>query len=186
MRKLLFALAMVAACGGDGDDGGGPGPNPTPTPQRVGDSIRNPAPFDSSLTVTFEDAGRTFIASIQPLEMFRGAAAVQRIRSDWGFASDPDPGFEFIVVRATFRLDHAAQQLHLFSFDFDAFTGDGAEYETCACIDPRPELEGDVFAGGTLEGWVTFAVRQSDQRPVMTFGRDFLTGRGGGWWKLYN
>jgi len=182
MHAGALCLALVSAgCGSETAEG----PDPTPTPG-IGFSTSNPAPFNTEVHLTFDDLAGRFTARIQPLRMLRGQAAVDRILQDWSTTGDPDPGFEMVTVQIRFHLETApsGRVYHLFEdISFDAFTA-GAESPLCGCLEPRPELGGDVLPGGTLEGWTTLQVHQDDPRPLLTFGRDAL-GRGGAWWKLY-
>ncbi|GAI91366.1 unnamed protein product, partial [marine sediment metagenome] len=41
-----------------------------------------------------------------------------------------------------------------------------------------------IYPGATHEGWGIFQVEAQDNKPLLTFGRDYK-GSGGIWWQLY-
>jgi len=95
-------------------------------------------------------------------------------------------GFEYILARVKF--EHKGRYVSdILQFDLGnaplqwvALSSELIEYERVSVSVPKPPLTGMVKPGGSVEGWVAFAVDKNDGGPVMVFDPDTggATGRG--------
>jgi hypothetical protein len=100
--------------------------------------------------------------TITVLETVRGNAAMEQLKAAGPNVKAPAAGFEYVLARIK-------------------LTGsDLTEYDRVSLTVPKPALAGLVKPGGSMEGWVGFAVAQKDSKPVMVFDPDTggATGRG--------
>ena len=105
-------------------------------------------------------------------------------------ADNPAPaaGFEYVLARIKFELkgrsvsDNLTFTLGNEPLQWVALASDLTEYPGVSdkVKAPKPALAGTVKPGGSMEGWVAFAVEKSDSKPVMVFDPDAggATGRG--------
>lgn len=103
------------------------------------------------------------------------------------FNDPPEPGFEYILAKIRFEYLAGPTPDTTFwvnTYDFDAISSTGVEYDWASVIEPDPSLDADLYPGASYEGWAAFEVAIDDSMPLMTFGR-YSNGTGGLWWKLY-
>jgi hypothetical protein len=160
---------------------------PTPVPTTgVGTARSTPAPVGTELTFTQSSWKGNIEAKIKLLEVIRGAEAWQRISAANMFNSSAPAGMEYILAKFRFdllKIDDPSAQYHLSSSDFTAVSSDGRDYDSKFVVTPSPALDAKLYQGSYTEGWLVFAVSQSDSRPVAVIGRD-SRGRGGIWFDL--
>jgi hypothetical protein len=125
--------------------------------------------------------------TITVLETVRGNAAMVQLKAADPSVKAPAAGFEYVLARVKFELkgryvsDNLSFDLGTEPLQWIALSGpDLSEYERVSLTVPKPALVGMVKPGGSLEGWVGFAVAQKDSKPVMVFDPDTggATGRG--------
>ena len=120
-------------------------------------------------------------------DLIRGNPAWQLILDANMFNDPPGPGFEYILAKVRFEYLEGPTPDTTFwatSYDFDAISSTGVEYDMPSVIEPDPSLNADLYPGASHEGWAAFEVAIVDSVPLMTFGR-YSDGTGGLWWKLY-
>ena len=125
--------------------------------------------------------------TITVLETVRGKEATDRLKAADPSLKAPAEGFDYILARIKFDFKGRYVSDNL-SFDLGddplqwvALSGsDFIEYDRVSVTVPKPALVGRVKPGGSMEGWVAFAVKQSDSKPIMVFDPDTggATGRG--------
>jgi len=102
--------------------------------------------------------------------------------------NDPAPlGFEHILVKI--RVEYLKGSTPDTTYDispvwFDVISSEGKELERASEVPPDPDLSSSIYPGATHEGWGIFQVEEQDNKPLLTFGRDYK-GSGGIWWQLY-
>ena len=125
--------------------------------------------------------------TITVLETVRGNAAMEQLKAASANVKPPAAGFEYVLARIKFELkgryvsDNLSFDLGTEPLQWIALTGsDLTEYDRVSVTVPKPALAGLVKPGGSMEGWVGFAVAQKDSKPVMVFDPDTggATGRG--------
>jgi hypothetical protein len=125
--------------------------------------------------------------TITVLETARGNAAMERLKAANPDVKAPAAGFEYVLARVKFDFkgryvsdkipfvlgDEPLQWVSLSGSDL-------TEYDHVSLPALKPALAGTVKPGDSMEGWVGFAVKQSDSKPVMVFDPDTggATGRG--------
>ena len=101
------------------------------------------------------------------------------------FNSAPKDGMEYIVAKVRVTIDSVSEDkaISLSEYSFDTYSSDNVEYDRASVVDPNPTFRGSVFAGGTLEGYITVQVNISDPAPKLVFGAKY-DGSGGIWFSL--
>ncbi len=114
-----------------------------------------------------------------------GEQAWEMIEAANMFNDEAPDGKEYIVAMIKADVhdveDNAA--LYLSDFSFDGFAGSNESLERASVVDPAPEFSGEIYAGGSLEGYVVFLVDQMDTAPKFVYGKDY-DGTGGIWFSL--
>lgn len=148
-------------------------------------SRNSPAPIGTAQSIQIDNWTEKYNASVVILEATRGAAAYNMLKEANQFNSPAEEGMEYIVVKARVSINSVSEDkaIHLSEYSFDAYSSDNVEYDTVIAVDPSPEFSGNVFAGGTLEGYFTVQVSQSDKAPKVVFGSNY-DGSGGIWFSL--
>ncbi|HTY61965.1 MAG TPA: hypothetical protein VMG30_06875 [Acidobacteriota bacterium] len=125
--------------------------------------------------------------TITVLETVRGNAAMDRLKAASPDVKAPESGFEYVLARIKFDFkgryvsDNLPFALGDEPLQWVALSGsDLTEYARVSVTVPKPALVGRIKPGSSMEGWVAFAVRQKDSKPVMVFDPDTggATGRG--------
>lgn len=146
---------------------------------------QNPAPINTAQTVTVNNILESYTATVSVTESFRGAEAWRRIQDANMFNAEAESGKEYILVKLKVTVDSASDDsaVSLSEYSFTAFSSDNVEYESPLIVPPSPAFDGDVYEGGTLEGYAVFLVDQSDHAPKLSFGTEY-NGAGGIWFSL--
>ena len=101
----------------------------------------------------------------------------------------PEPGFEYLlaIIRFEYLKGPTPDTQHRLSqVEFTAVSSDGKDYDKSVALGPAPRLSAELYPGASHEGSIAFLVMQNDDKPLVTFGRDYRNqGRGGVWWKLF-
>lgn len=148
-------------------------------------SRTNPAPVGTAQSIQIDTWSEKYNASVVILEAARGAEAYRILKEANQFNSPAEEGMEYIVVKARVSINSVAEDkaVRLSQFSFDAYSSDNVEYDEVFTVDPSPAFSGNVFAGGTLEGYFTVQVSASDKAPKLVFGAGY-DGSGGIWFSL--
>lgn len=149
-------------------------------------SRNSPAPIGTAQSIQVKTYSENYNASVVVLEAIRGQEAYNMLKEANEFwASEPDEGMEYIVVKARVSINSVSEDkaISLSQFSFDTYSSDNVEYKDVITIDPEPRFSGNVFEGGTLEGYFTVQVSQSDKAPKLVFGSKY-DGSGGIWFAL--
>ena len=153
-------------------------------------SPRNPAPIGAPVRSMIELGSvytNIYDIAITVLETVRGKEAMERLKTANPDIKMPAEGFDYVLARVKFdfRGRYVSDTLPFTLGDeplqWVALSGsDLTEYDHVSVSAPKPALVGTVKPGGTMEGWVAFAVKQNDSKPIMVFDPDTggATGRG--------
>jgi len=153
--------------------------NSSTNPADIGSRVRSMIELGSVYSNIYDIA-------ITVLETVRGEEAMKRLKAASTDNGAPPEGFEYLLARVKFELKgRAVSDTIPFDLGKDplqwvALTGDLMEYTGVTVTPPDPALVGRVQPGGSMEGWIAFAVNRSDKKPVMVFDPDTggATGRG--------
>jgi hypothetical protein len=152
-------------------------------------SSTNPAPIGSRVRSMIELGSvytNIYDIAITVLETVHGKEALDRLMAAGPDNKPPAESFEYVLARVRFELKGRAVSDKL-SFvlgneplQWVALSSDLMEYPGISVTVPKPALAGRVEAGGSLEGWLAFAVERKDSKPLMVFDPDAggATGRG--------
>ena len=123
-------------------------------------------------------------ARIAVLEVMRGEKAWETVKAADPSNRPPDPGMEYVVVRIRFEYEAQAgrdQSYGIRDEQFAAVSGEGKPYERPSAAPPAPALNGRLYPGDSLEGWIVLSVSVHDSKPLMTFGNNYNRI----WFRLY-
>ena len=151
---------------------------------------KNPAPVGSPVRSMIELGSvytNIYDITITVLETVRGKDAMDRLKAAAPDVKMPVAGFDYVLARVKFDFkgryvsDNIPFDIGNDPLQWVALSGaDLTEYDHVSVAAPKPALVGRIKPGSSLEGWVAFAVRQNDSKPVMVFDPDTggATGRG--------
>lgn len=113
-------------------------------------------------------------ATITLVEIVRGPEALRRIKAASSSNPDPAAGFEYILANMRFEMKaRGAPGDKTFdlarALQFTALSADFEEYAAPTLVLPKPELKRRIASGDKAEGWIAFAVRQGESKPLMLF-----------------
>ena len=113
-------------------------------------------------------------ATITLVEVVRGPEALKRLKVVSNSNPDPAAGFEYILANIRFEMKaRGAPGDKTFelgrTMQFSALSPQFEEYAAPSLVLPKPELKRRVASGEKAEGWIAFAVKQGDTRPLMFF-----------------
>jgi hypothetical protein len=140
-------------------------------PAEIGSPVRSLIELGSVYPSLYE-------ITITVLETARGESAMKRLRAADPDNAPPKAGFEYVLARVKFEMkrrnlnDNLPFILGRSPLQWVAFSSDMLEYEGISVTVPKPELKGTVRPDQAVEGWVAFAVEQSESKPVMVFDPD--------------
>jgi len=142
------------------------------SPAPIGTTVRSMIELGSVYTNIY-DIGITVLEAV-------------RKKADTDGAKLP-AGYDLVVARVKFDFkgrsvsDNLPFDLGSDPLQWVALSGsDLTEYEHVSVNAPDPRLAGRIKPGESKEGWVAFAVKQGDSKPIMVFDPDTggATGRG--------
>lgn len=153
-------------------------------------SPRNPAAIGTPVKSMIELGSvytNIYDIGITVLETVRGNQAMDRLKAADPKVPAPTAGFEYVLARVKFDFkgryisDNIPFVLGDEPLQWVSLSGsDLTEYDHVSIPAPKPALAGTLKPGNSMEGWVAFAVKQGDGKPVMVFDPDTggATGRG--------
>lgn len=140
-------------------------------------SRNNPAPLNTVQTYTQENEYllNDYSAAIRVMEAIRGDAAWEKIKEANMFNSEPEEGYEYVLVKVAFSVlsveDDAAHNVN--TYYFKTFSSNNEEMPGCYAVAPEPNLTGQLYAGGNTEGWVALQVKKDDPAPKLAYGQSY-------------
>jgi hypothetical protein len=160
----------------------------------AGSSSTCPVPLGATAKTTVE-RGDAYLSpeiynvEITMLEVIRGEAARERIRSQGVNDKPPKTGYEYVLVRIKFGYyqrgrRQGGEAYRLAEGQFAAVAADGKqEYELPAVLkQPQPPLTGRLFnPNETSEGWILLQVPKKEKEPRLIFKRKHIEGVYGIW-----
>jgi hypothetical protein len=160
---------------------------------------RNPAAVNTPVRSMIELGSvytNIYDITITVLEAVRGKDAMARLQAATPDVKAPAAGYDYVLARIKFDFkgryvsDNLPFELGDEPLQWVALSGaDFTEYDRVSVSVPKPALVGRIKPGSSAEGWVAFAVKQADAKPIMVFDPDTggATGRGKTvFFKLYN
>ena len=172
-RALLLAMILIPAAGVFAQ----------------GNSHTNLAAQDEPVISVVEIgavAASNYDVTITLLETLRGEEALGRLKAANAATPAAREGYEYLLARVRFELrgravsDKGVFDLGGSPFQWVANSADLRAYEGVTVSPPEPALQGPIKAGETREGWLAFAVEQSESQPILIFdpASGGATGRG--------
>ncbi len=119
------------------------------TPTNVGTDPNEPALVGQ--VVTAEDW------QLSVLEVYAAEDAWERIIEANQFNDPPEDGLVYILVKMRLRyigLEETGERVSLYNDMFILLDNNDNRYDSPSVVEPEPELDGRLFPGGTLEGWM--------------------------------
>ena len=149
-------------------------------------SRTNPAPLGEKQTITIDNGTTTYTATVEITDAERGYAAWKKIKAANVYNPEPEDGMEYILVKAKITIDKVDgdKAISINKYMFDAFSSNGEQYDFYdVTVVPAPEFKGDLYEGGSKEGYFTFLVDKKDDAPKLVFERN-SDGSGGLWFAI--
>lgn len=145
----------------------------------------NPAPIGTTQTIKIDEFTGKYTASVTVKEVIRGAEAWEKVKAANMFNKEPEAGMEYVLVKVSATVSDVADDasVSLTSGSFDFFATDYSSYPLTFVVSPDPAFGGDLYSGGTTEGYVCTQIKTDDATPTMVFGADY-SGKGGIWFAL--
>ncbi len=123
-------------------------------------------------------------AAVTVLEVVRGEKAWEMVRSADPSNKPPAGGMEYVAVRVRFEYGHQGGRDPSYGVRLEQFASvseTGKQYERPSTAPPKPVLNGRLYPGESLEGWIVLLVSADDAKPRMTFGNNYNRV----WFRLY-
>jgi hypothetical protein len=164
---------------------------------QTGSAPSTAAPSGTTLTGIIEcgegyTSHELYDMKITLVEVVRGEETWKRLREASSSNKPPQSGMEYLL--AQIRFEYRARGtpgtcIHeLTPAEFTAYSSTGEDYATPSVVAPKPELRKGLKSGDTFEGWVVFAVPQTDKAPLMSYsasdGGGAVEHGGGKWFSL--
>ena len=122
---------------------------------------------------------------ITVLEVVRGEKALALLKQASPSIQVPKSGLEYLLARIKFEFLAKTGNYGVSEDMFSATSPVGKEYDSFIVRQLKPSLNGRLYSGESLEGWVAFQVSSEDNKPLMTFGQGGIQGPGQVWFQLY-
>ncbi len=122
---------------------------------------------------------------ITVLEVLRGEQALALLKQASSSVQTPKSGLEYLLARIKFEFIAKTGNYGVSEDMFAATSPAGKEYDSFIVRQLKPSLNGRLYSGESLEGWVAFQVASEDHKPLMTFGQGGIQGPGRVWFQLY-
>ena len=178
-RFAVYMAGILALAAAVGLEPAAAQENSSTKPAAIGSRVRSMVELGSVYSNIYDIA-------ITVVETVRGPGALERLKAADPGNPAPRAGMEYVLARVKFELkgravsDTLSFTLGEAPLEWVALSEDLTEYERVPVKVPAPPLAGIVKPGGSVEGWVAFAVEAKDPKPVMVFDPDTggATGRG--------
>lgn len=178
-RFAVFMAGILALAAAIGLEPAAAQENSSTKPAAIGSRVRSMVELGSVYSNIYDIA-------ITVVDTVRGPGALERLKAADPGNPAPRAGMEYILARVKFELkgravsDTLTFTLGEAPLEWVALSEELTEYERVPVKVPAPPLAGIVKPGGSVEGWVAFAVEAKDPKPVMVFDPDTggATGRG--------
>jgi hypothetical protein len=145
----------------------------------------------ATTAITFGDAYASAVdwyeVKMTVLEVVRGDKALQRVKTASEANPAPPAGFEYLLARVKFEFsskDAPGNRNYVVRENQFLAVSNGTEYENAVLAQLKPALNGPVYAGDALEGWIAFLIKLTD-KPALTFKGAFSHSTGV-WLQLYS
>lgn len=148
-------------------------------------SRTNPAPVGTAQSVIIDNYSATYNISAVVQSVDRGEAAWSKIKAANMFNDEAKDGYEYVLAKIKVSVNSVSDDsaMYLSQASFTAFSSDNVEYGYASVVTPDPEFGGQVYAGGTCEGYAAFEVKKTDSAPKIVIGSDYK-GTGGIWFDI--
>jgi len=188
---LLFILVLPAvACGGSKEaekavaptntsvpvsvpaEGKEPGPTATPRPSPIPEPTATPKPVEPGHAYHSPASVGTSVQAddkveVTVLEVERQAS--DRIVQENMFNEPPAEGEEYIMAKAKVKYYGASDKtVRISPMTFRVTGSKGVLYDAPMLV-INDELEGEIFGGGELQGWLAFAVMEGEENLMLIY-----------------
>ncbi len=151
-------------------------------------SRMNPAPLNTVQTYTKTSewfAEDNYTVAIRVVETTRGEEAWKKIKEANRFNDEAPQGYEYVLAKIAYSVVNTKGDfaVSVNYYDFEAYSSNNEEMESCSVVEPEPQLGGKLYTGGNTEGYAVFLVKKDDANPKLAYGLDY-NGTGGIWFSL--
>jgi hypothetical protein len=164
-----------------------PAPTPTPAPSTVGLSKTNPASIGTTITYKPSDWAATMYGStykITLIEVKKGSDANSAMAAINQFYKPSSSSNDFLLAHFKIEVTDSSpadKSYKISSYsNFKAANSDGTKIYDSIFYSYDPKIDGEVYKGGSADGWVCLEVAKTDTIPLIVFVRDY-NGKDGIW-----
>jgi hypothetical protein len=105
---------------------------------------------------------------MQVKEISLGQAAYDKLLETNRFNDPPEPGMQYGLAYIWLRyMGPGEAAAYVSTYRFETLDSSGTVYERPSLVIPRPELLGDLYAGGEIEGWLAIQIPETETAPVL-------------------
>ena len=149
----------------------------------------NPAPINTVQRIVVDNYTEKYTADIRILETVRGEENIAKIRKSAVTDEKANEGYELLLAKVAFTVVEVSDDkaVDVSYSRFKPFTSSNVETDSAYLhMDGTAGfnwLSGNVYAGGTIEGYVVLQVKKDDPAPKVAYGINY-DGTNGVWFAL--
>jgi hypothetical protein len=202
----IIAIAVICGCSGTSSSNdqqksptsapvNAPTTAPTETPaattaaSSVGLSKTNPAPIGTTVTYTPSNWASTMYGStykITLVEVIKGSEANDLMADVNQFETPASKSDDFLLAKFKIEItgsspSDASYKINKY-LNFKATSSDGTRVYEDNLWSYDPSIEGELYNGGSIEGWACLEAAKGESSPLIVFDRDY-NGKDGIWFQ---
>ncbi len=157
-----------------------------PSTIETGYSRTNPAPIGTVQQYKYEsEYYSNYTVNIKVVETIRGAEAFRKLKKVYEYAKPAPDGYEYVLAKISYTVEYVENDgsVSCDKYDFSAYSSSNEEMPDVYVTTPDPQFDGNLYTGGTRDGYICVAVRTDDENPKIAYGLD-SKGTGGVWFAL--
>ena len=159
-----------------------------PSTIETGYSRTNPAPIGTvqqhhhDLKYMNNDA---YTINLKVTGAIRGDEAYKALKEANPFNDEAPEGYEYVLAKIALTVETVENDgsVSCDKYDFSAYSSSNEEMPDVYVTTPDPQFDGNLYTGGTRDGYICVAVRTDDENPKIAYGLD-SKGTGGVWFAL--
>lgn len=159
-----------------------------PSTIETGYSRTNPAPIGTvqqhhhDLKYMNNDA---YTINLKVTSAIRGDEAYKALKEANPFNDEAPEGYEYVLAKIALTVETVENDgaFSCSEFNFKCFSSNNEEMPRVVVVEPEPQFEGKLYAGGNCDAYIAFLVRKDDASPKIAYDIGY-DGTGGVWFAL--
>ena len=188
MASILLLIITISVAGCCCCTGSQITSTPTiqPITNTIGLSKENPAPLGTTVTYTPKDWASSLYGSTYSItleDVTKGENANDNMLEKNSFEKPTSTTDDFLLAKFKITIlssTISGESFKIYNYDFRATSHDGGRVFENNYWTYDPSIDGELYSGGTVEGWVCLEAAQDEQHPLIVFDRDY-NGKDGVW-----